>query len=456
MKTILTLISVLAQSYFCFSQSSIDSLYLGKTFPNNTPLVFIAGSSDRITISSDGKDIFYSTSSGMNYYHFSNNAWGAPKVLFNGFDKPSLSLNDSVMYVENSKPDAYYSIKSNPSWSAPFQFRSSNTAMIHHLQVTKSGTFYATTNPKLSNRGDISKILINGSDISFKSLPFPINSSLNGVDFYMDKDESYIIFPEIKNGAGDLYISYKKTDTSWTNPKSLGSLINTSDWEYAPYVSPDNKYLFFSRSSASATYWVRLGNMIDSLGHTNFSPYLLNQIKSQTDSIGHSFNFTIPDNTFIDDDGNNTLSYSATLSNNKPLPTWLSFNPDTKTFSGTLDSVGSFSIEVIAADTSKASASTIFTLKVVENPYTSISEILEQSIQIFPNPTKDKININFGSLQYKKVFVEIFDISGKQILSDTFYNPSSAKFDLTGKPKGIYILNLCVDGEKLIRKISIE
>lgn len=454
MKTILTFILVLTQSYFCFSQSKIDSLYLGKTFPGNTPVVFLAGITERIAISSDGKDIFFSSSNGLSYYHYSNNTWGSPQVLFTGFGEASLSINDSVLYVQNSQPNSYYSLKNNSGWSAPVKFWN-NTANKHHLQVTNSGTFYTTTSAKISSRGDIAKVIINGSDVTLKSLPYPVNSSLNGVDFYIAKDESYIIFPEIIGGAGDLYISYKKTDTTWTNPKSLGSLINTTDWEFGPYVSPDNKYLFFSRSSASATYWVKLGNMIDSLKHTNFSPYVLTQIKLQTDSIGHSFNFTIPDNTFIDDDGNNTLTYSATLSNGNALPSWLSFNIDTKTFSGTPIEVGSISLKITVTDTANASVSSTFTLK-INNSTTSIQQSLVQNIQVYPNPTKNKINISFGSLQCKKAIIELSDLSGRLIYSDTYHNRSCVTIDLTGNLKGIYILNMSIDGEQLSKKISVE
>jgi hypothetical protein len=455
MKSILITVLVFVQSCFCFSQTMIDSLYLGKTFPNNNPAVFLSGITERIAISSEGKEIYFNTPGGLSYYHYSAGGWGASEVLFTGFGEASLSINDSVLYVQNSQPNSFYSLKNATGWSTPVQLWN-NTANKHHLQITNSGTFYATGGSKISSRGDISRIIVNGSDVTLKSLPFPINSSLNGVDFYIAKDESYLIFPEIIGGAGDLYISYKKSDTSWTNPKSLGSLINTTDWEYGPYVSPDNKFLFFSRGSASATFWVRLDNLIDSLKHTNFSPYQLSKINTQTDSIGHSFNFTIPDNTFVDDDGNNTLIYSATLSNGKPLPVWLLFNAETKTFSGTLDSVGSFSIKVLVSDTANASISTTFILKVDGNPTNLINQTFIENIQVYPNPTRDRINITFGSVQYKTAIVVITDMAGKIIASDSYHNLLTATIDLKGNPKGIYLINLSIDGQKLYKKIYIE
>jgi hypothetical protein len=80
-------------------------------------------------------------------------------------------------------------------------------------------------------------------------------------------------------------------------------------------------------------YWVGSG-FIDSLKYTNFIPYVLNLIPDQTAIKGELFTFTIPDTTFVDDDGNNTLTYHAKLTNGSPLPAWLSkvFIPQAKTY----------------------------------------------------------------------------------------------------------------------------
>jgi hypothetical protein len=44
-------------------------------------------------------------------------------------------------------------------------------------------------------------------------------------------------------------------------------------------------------------------------------------------------NFTLAADTFTDPNGG-TLAYTATLSNGAPLPSWLSFDGATETFSG--------------------------------------------------------------------------------------------------------------------------
>jgi hypothetical protein len=77
-------------------------------------------------------------------------------------------------------------------------------------------------------------------------------------------------------------------------------------------------------------------------------------------------------------------------------------------------------------------------------------------IMIYPNPAKDKINLSFGSMHYTTAFVIISDMSGKLISSDTFHNLSTASIDLASGPKGVYFINLNIDGVKMNKKICIE
>ncbi|MBE5213575.1 putative Ig domain-containing protein, partial [Pectobacterium quasiaquaticum] len=69
---------------------------------------------------------------------------------------------------------------------------------------------------------------------------------------------------------------------------------------------------------------------------------------------------------FTDPDVGDTLTLSATLADGSALPSWLSFNPATGTFSGTPANgdVGSLSIRVTATDGSNAAVSTTFALTV--------------------------------------------------------------------------------------------
>lgn len=47
-------------------------------------------------------------------------------------------------------------------------------------------------------------------------------------------------------GEEDLYVSLKDSFGKWTEPKNLGTTINTKGFEISPFLSPDKKRLFFS------------------------------------------------------------------------------------------------------------------------------------------------------------------------------------------------------------------
>jgi|GEM_PF-1874452 len=68
---------------------------------------------------------------------------------------------------------------------------------------------------------------------------------------------------------------------------------------------------------------------------TNVSPSVILPIPDQNASRGESWNFTFDKDTFGDAD-EDTLTYSADLSDGTALPTWLSFDPDSRTFTGTI------------------------------------------------------------------------------------------------------------------------
>ncbi len=94
-------------------------------------------------------------------------------------------------------------------------------------------------------------------------------------------------------------------------------------------------------------------------------PYVENVIANQTAVEDIAFSFTFASNVFDDIDASDTLSYSASLADDSPLPGWLSFNSATRTFSGTpLNAdVGSLSVKV-TADDGAGTVSDIFTLTI--------------------------------------------------------------------------------------------
>jgi uncharacterized repeat protein (TIGR01451 family) len=98
----------------------------------------------------------------------------------------------------------------------------------------------------------------------------------------------------------------------------------------------------------------------------NDAPTVANLIADQTATQNSAFSFTVAEDAFKDIDADDSLTYSASLENGSPLPTWLTFDATTRTFSGTPtnNDVGSFTIEVQATDNNGATATDTFELAV--------------------------------------------------------------------------------------------
>jgi len=94
--------------------------------------------------------------------------------------------------------------------------------------------------------------------------------------------------------------------------------------------------------------------------------------------MGKALSFALAANTFTDPQGEN-LTYKATLANGQALPSWLTFNAATKTFTGTAPAgTGPLSLKVTATDAGGASVSETFaaTISTAVSAYNATAALL--------------------------------------------------------------------------------
>ena len=104
------------------------------------------------------------------------------------------------------------------------------------------------------------------------------------------------------------------------------------------------------------------------------APTLDNPIADQTATESLAFNFVFAANSFSDQDASDTLTYTASLIDNSPLPTWLSFDGATRTFLGIPGAADVGSIDIkITADDGSSTIDDVFTLTV--NPFNNLPVI---------------------------------------------------------------------------------
>ncbi|MCD9853154.1 T9SS type A sorting domain-containing protein [Epilithonimonas sp. JDS] len=83
-------------------------------------------------------------------------------------------------------------------------------------------------------------------------------------------------------------------------------------------------------------------------------------------------------------------------------------------------------------------------------------EVIKNSINIYPNPTSDKINISINHQYSKEFTISISDMAGKSVYNQSFKNRNELSIDAKGFTKGIYILNLKNQKQNYTQKIIIQ
>ncbi|MHB8149271.1 MAG: VCBS domain-containing protein [Desulfobulbia bacterium] len=95
------------------------------------------------------------------------------------------------------------------------------------------------------------------------------------------------------------------------------------------------------------------------LNGSNDAPVLAAPLADHQVHAKKSFSWQLPAGSFVDPDQGDTLTYRATLADGSVLPTWLSFDVATQTFSGQAPKhVGSVDVKVTATDKVAATGST--------------------------------------------------------------------------------------------------
>ena len=77
----------------------------------------------------------------------------------------------------------------------------------------------------------------------------PVNAA-GASNPYVTPDERVLIFSSDRagsHGRGDLWLSVRGADGTWGEPRNLGPLVNGAESEFCPQLSPDGRWLLFSR-----------------------------------------------------------------------------------------------------------------------------------------------------------------------------------------------------------------
>ncbi|MCP3389230.1 DUF4082 domain-containing protein [Bradyrhizobium sp. CCGB12] len=189
----------------------------------------------------------------------------------------------------------------------------------------------------------------------------------------------------------------------------------------------------------------------------NDAPVLANQTAGQNAVVGSAFSLALPAGTFTDVDAGDSLTYAATASDGSALPTWLTFDPATRTFSGTPGSanVGTFSVKASATDLGGLAASETFNIDVtatqqvvslfssstpVHNEYNDGSP-LELGVKFTSSMAGDITALKFyrSANDTGPDLLDLWSATGTKLASVTFTNTSASGWQTVSLPTPVAI-----------------
>ncbi len=267
--------------------TGINAPYFGEEPPGLTPKLFAPGIISThshfefaCTFSPDGKEFYFTRRAddgGVNVIMFSSwmgDGWTAPDTANfsgQGWDhEPHISPDGSKLYFGTtrikpgeSKPS--YGIwvmgKTETGWGDP-------TFAVDgmYASATFDGSIYVTDISGQTEGGIVKLVSIeDGFQEPFR-LGGGVNSPENGIHPFIAPDERFLLFDcyrkEGFGGEGDIYVAFKDDSGKWSEAHNLGEGVNGPGTEFCASLSPDGKYIFYTRSRD--IYWVS-AKILDSL-----------------------------------------------------------------------------------------------------------------------------------------------------------------------------------------------
>ena len=352
--------------------------YFGQSAPETTPVIFGEGLISQkgrfehgISFTRDTRELAFGilnedgVSGDVHYSKKNNDKWTTPEP-FKPLEKENVFLpyftpNGKTLIYAQSIPDTnnlyitdiWRLEKVNSNWRFPKKIETplSSTSREANASMTYDGTIYFSSNRNCQGNENCyaadlyySKLV----DNEYKNVQeiAELNSSEDEESVFISPKEDYLLFCRYTDNETfmDLYISYRNSNNSWTEPQMLDSTINSKDWDRRPFVSIDNKFLFFTRLeigekglTESDIYWVNTSKV--------FKPFVYNPLSDTILQVGEQFELSIPLDYFKDIDDKQLI-----LSSNENEFDWLEFDPKKMKVSGlpTLD--GDFELIFTAVD----------------------------------------------------------------------------------------------------------
>jgi hypothetical protein len=423
---------------------------------------YISARGDSIYISHDDDVTDQLTTSVLSK---TSDVWTGPEEIYLAPDgsqafEVSMNKDNTALYFTNRSEitdteNIFMKMKKDSltGWDIPVEVDTllNTVSEKRRIQVSEFGNIF------FSAGGDLYYSLFK-EDSSYsvpEKFEYPVNTDDWEGDLYVHPYECYLLFVSTREDGQnrDIYISYKFSNTRWTNPKKISEAINTLNEELAPYISPDENQFFFSRMVDGETdlYWIE-NSFTEILKNTNFIVYGKSEFVDQYARVGESFLYTLPDTVLVDDDGFSTLTLYFTKAGGEDLPGWLRYSNVTSRLYGTPDQSGTLELEVRAVDEEGSEAFSTITIYIeAGSEVESLAQ--EDQISIYPNPADDIIRIDYEYLANDYLIYYIYSLDGMLVQQGKTF---SRTINCQNIESGMYLLKIQVGNWITTERIIIR
>ena len=217
-------------------------------------------------------EIYFTTIDSKENIYFSkmrNDQWSIPQIA--SFSDPNYSDADPFLtregnriYFISERPtdpndknldwNIWYANNENEVWTDPKPLPepvNSDEFDEYFFSISNKGNAFFSSN-RAGGEGSFDiytvKVLDKDEFSEPRNVGQPVSTEKYEFDPYISPDENFIIFSINENGNSSLYYSYKDPKNNWTKPQNLGSQINTTRQDFAPSLSADGKFIFYSNN----------------------------------------------------------------------------------------------------------------------------------------------------------------------------------------------------------------
>ncbi|MYK91572.1 MAG: leucine-rich repeat protein, partial [Synechococcus sp. SB0669_bin_8] len=290
-------------------------------------------------LSSLDKDIFNGLSSLIKLSLGNNDLTSLDKDIFNG-----LSLLTSISLNKNKLTSLDKDIFDGSSSLIQINLSDNNLSnldkdVFKNLSSLRRIYLIGNNNLTCLPKGMHNKDKIN--EASIKSLPdcLGVTVSPRSLKVTEGKTASYTLVLDTQP-SGDVTITPSSGDIAVVTVSPTSLTFTTENWDTAQDVTVtavmdndaiSNKATISHSISGGGYGSVTVSDVSVTATDSNAAPKVKNAILDQTATEDTAFTYTFPENTFSDRDTGDTLTYTALLSDDSALPTWLTFTPATRT-----------------------------------------------------------------------------------------------------------------------------